>query len=707
VVGFYPIDRDIIDLDRDPRALSYGDPEIEPIIPGRVRTTAALVGLILLVVVAFGTTFSYGILAARDEALSHAATRAQDLARTVEQHAARTVAAVDLLLAAVGVEILRGAPVGQGVDPDAVARALLAGREGHSLPTGEVAIAEGEKGAAPGAAPGAGGLRIGDVSERPGGAFVPLTRAPGDGDEGAGLTFALDLAWIAAFYASLDLGEGGAVGLFRRDGALVAAREAQPGLLLALGLDRRGPGAFGEADLRRAGPERRPGSRYVFASREVAGTPLVVAVALSEADVLGPWRRRSGTYALALAVVAALAAMLAARLVQELRQRETVQRALRTAERAYRGIFDNAIDGIYRCDASGRIVRANHALVTLNGFATEREFLAQASDLGERWYAEPAQRERFRGLLEAEGFVTNFVSEVLHPRTGERFWISENARAIRDRFGRVLFYEGTVRDITKARLAEFQLREAKEQAEFANRTKSEFLAHMSHELRTPLNAIIGFSEIIKDELFGGTGSPRYREYARDIHESGRHLLSLINEILDLAKIEAGGLDLRDEVVDLAKMLENCHRLVRERAAAGQIALRVAARGDLPKVIVDETRLKQILLNLLSNAIKFTPPGGAVSVDVRRLPDGGVALSVADTGIGMTHEQLETAFQPFRQVENAFNRKYQGTGLGLPLSKALAELHGAALAVESEPGTGTRVEIRLPPSRTALPDHASA
>ncbi|MEJ0070513.1 MAG: histidine kinase dimerization/phospho-acceptor domain-containing protein [Pseudomonadota bacterium] len=212
---------------------------------------------------------------------------------------------------------------------------------------------------------------------------------------------------------------------------------------------------------------------------------------------------------------------------------------------------------------------------------------------------------------------------------------------------------------TQARVEE-QLRQAKNEAEAANLAKSEFLANVSHELRTPLNAVIGFSEIMRDALMGPIDN-RYREYAQDIHDSGQHLLRLIGDVLDLSKIGAGRLELHDEPVDLGQLLQTCHRLLVERAREGRVTVEIDLARDLPVVLADPLRLKQIILNLLSNAVKFTPEGGRVTARAAPDAEGGVTVTIADSGIGMTAQDIQVALQPFRQVDNAMSRRYEGTG----------------------------------------------
>lgn len=239
---------------------------------------------------------------------------------------------------------------------------------------------------------------------------------------------------------------------------------------------------------------------------------------------------------------------------------------------------------------------------------------------------------------------------------------------------------------------------ARHQAESASRAKSDFLANMSHELRTPLNAILGFSEVLMNEMVGPLGQPRYREYAVDIHESGQHLLALINDILDLSKVEAGRVELVDDVIDVGALVDKAVRLVADRAAQAKVEVRVLAAPDLPSLIADERLVKQALLNLVSNAVKFTPEGGRVDVSLSLEADGGFRLGVRDTGIGIAESDIERVLTPFCQVESTLSRNYQGTGLGLPLTKSFVEMHGGTLELTSRPGEGTEVILRFPAKR---------
>ncbi|MGE5540230.1 MAG: PAS domain S-box protein [Gemmatimonas sp.] len=254
-----------------------------------------------------------------------------------------------------------------------------------------------------------------------------------------------------------------------------------------------------------------------------------------------------------------------------------------------------------------------------------------------------------------------------------------------------------LRDITDRVADERALIAAKEEAELSSRAKSEFLANISHELRTPLNAIIGFSEMMATEPFGPLGNNRYKAYAADIRSSGQHLLSVINDILDVSKIEAGRMDLDEREVDLWRTIAASVALVQGRADQRSIALDATPGPVRPRVRGDERKIKQIVINLLSNAVKFTPVGGRVSVTVA-VEDGWACVRIMDTGIGIPEDRLAQLARPFVQVESGLNRRYEGTGLGLALSKALAELHQGRLVIESAVGQGTTVTLRLPPER---------
>ncbi|HEY7608639.1 MAG TPA: HAMP domain-containing sensor histidine kinase [Alphaproteobacteria bacterium] len=250
-----------------------------------------------------------------------------------------------------------------------------------------------------------------------------------------------------------------------------------------------------------------------------------------------------------------------------------------------------------------------------------------------------------------------------------------------------------------------ELERARDAALQANRAKSEFLAYMSHELRSPMNAIIGFSEMMKREVFGRMSPPKYREYADDIHGSATHLLSLINDILDLSKVEAGKLAPNEDEVDLAAAIEAAHRLVAARAEAAHIALRMQPAPHLPPLNGDARMIKQMILNLLSNAIKFTPARGSVTVSAGRDEAGALFVAVADTGPGIAATDVPRILEAYGRTDTAEKSATEGTGLGLTLVKAMIELHGGRLAIESKPGVGSTFTLRFPPERTGLAEAA--
>ncbi len=309
----------------------------------------------------------------------------------------------------------------------------------------------------------------------------------------------------------------------------------------------------------------------------------------------------------------------------------------------------------------------------------------------------PEYRQDFRKrLLTASREMSLWdVEAPIITRQGEQKWTHAIARPTRRADGTVV-WNGIILDATRIKMANLELAAA-------SRAKSEFLANMSHELRTPLNAIIGFSELM---LAAGSGiaGEKYEEYLNLIHGSGRHLLDIINDVLDLAKVEAGKMSLSEESVDLGQITASCLRLVSSNTEDERIDLRSEIPDNLPPLKGDRRKIKQILINLLSNAVKFTPVGGQIRVTARINENGELALAVSDTGEGIPPESLNDVLSPFRQADSGLNRRFDGIGLGLPLSKAMAELHGGTLELESEVGAGTTVTVTFPAERleTAAP-----
>lgn len=368
----------------------------------------------------------------------------------------------------------------------------------------------------------------------------------------------------------------------------------------------------------------------------------------------------------------------------------------RRAERQMRNVVEGSLQGI--------IVRTNETVLFMNdgyarllGYESTNEVYSLGREaLNGTVHPDDRQRvmERIRARLAGEPVIPHYELRLIK-RDGSTVWV-ETLAALVNWDGQPASLSWLT-DITARKHAEQELLKSKEAAEFANRAKTEFLANMSHELRTPLNAILGFSEVIKGEMFGPVGTNKYIDYAGDIHKSGQHLLDLINDVLDLSKLEAGKLDLRETSIALEPTIAHCLSLLRERAKAGGVTLVVDVSEELPELRADERALRQILLNLLSNAVKFTPEGGTVSIRCR-VARAGLSIIVTDTGIGMSASEIEVALSPFGQIDSKLARKHQGTGLGLPITRSLARLHGGEISIESESNKGTTITATFPAER---------
>ena len=378
-------------------------------------------------------------------------------------------------------------------------------------------------------------------------------------------------------------------------------------------------------------------------------------------------------------------------LTAEITDRRENEERLRESDERYRALVNLLPDAVY-VHKGGHIVLSNAAALNLFGAETSEELMGkEALDLTHPEFHEIVMKRR--GLVVGEGTRTVFMRQKRLRLDGSWFWAEVAAAAIDwegERGGIVV-----MRDITEQIKAEEILITSKEEADIANRTKTEFLANMSHELRTPLNAIIGFSDLMQREMFGPLGNEQYADYARDIYQSGSHLHDVINDILDLSKIEAGKLDLSEAEVELGLCVERCLRVVAPRA--DECGLKIESKIDdaLPRITADERKIKQIVINLLSNAVKFTDRGGLISVSAQYDPDDSIVFVVRDTGIGIAEKDLAQALMPFGQVDSTLSRRHEGTGLGLPLTKSLVELYGGTLSVDSTVGVGTSVIVRLP------------
>lgn len=383
--------------------------------------------------------------------------------------------------------------------------------------------------------------------------------------------------------------------------------------------------------------------------------------------------------------------------ITDIEERRRAEKALGEAEKKYRTIVENAAGGIYQLTHDGKFISANPAMAHILGYSSPEQLMAGIRNAHIELYADSRERMQFLYKLEAVGIFRNFETQIV-TRDGHKVWISENARVVKDDDGKVEYYEGSIEDITRRKEVEMKLREAKVHSDLASRAKSEFLANMSHELRTPLNAIIGFSEIIRNEVLGPLNNRQYKEYIADIYDSGRKLLTIINEILDVSRIETGQRQLNEGLVDMDLVVKSCLDFMRPKTMTGKLMVVNLMAGVVPKIIGEELAIKQILLNLLSNAIKYTGEGGRITLSHEVDHEGQLRISITDTGIGLDESEIAKALSPFGQVESAFNRAGSGAGLGLTLVDSLIRLHGGRLELFSQKGIGTTVTIIFPAKR---------
>ena len=516
--------------------------------------------------------------------------------------------------------------------------------------------------------------------------LIPFKRAlyTPDGLALGSVVVEVDSAFFVGFYSHLGLPPGASLLMFRSDGPLLARSAPELGEIGRSYPDHPvwAPLARSkEGQLTATEPD---GIRRIVSYRHSEAIPIVISVGISADRVFAEaWRRWALTGL--IGAVLSLALLVATRLMlRQLAQRTRTEQALAISAAAVASVRSGVV--IVTPDGDSlRIVQCNPAFERLSGCGR--------NDIEGRDWAE------LTGLRLSMPPSADTEIASLRTHCGGEFWAEISAAPILGEDGRPVHYVLVVTDITERKRDEEELVRTRDRAEAANRAKSEFLANMSHELRTPLNAIIGFADVIANQLVGPIGTPRYAEYARDIRVSGAHLLQIISDILDLAKIEASQAELEESDIDLAQVLNVCATLVANRAAQTSVSVEVADASSLPRVRADELRLKQIVLNLLSNAVKFSYSGSTVHVTARIAADGCAEIEIADSGAGMTPEELALAVQPFRQVSSSVAKRSEGTGLGLPLAIRLAELHGGTITIDSARDRGTTATVRLPAWRT--------
>ncbi|PCJ02857.1 MAG: PAS domain-containing sensor histidine kinase [Alphaproteobacteria bacterium] len=382
--------------------------------------------------------------------------------------------------------------------------------------------------------------------------------------------------------------------------------------------------------------------------------------------------------------------------ITDVEERRRAERALAEAEKKYRMIVENAAGGLYQLTPEGIYLSANPAMAHILEYNSPVDMLRLIKNAYGLVYPDKEERVKFMETLKAQGQIFGYEIEVL-TKDGHKIWVRENIRLVKDEQNNILYYEGSMEDITQRKEADIALLEAKMHSDMANRAKTEFIANMSHELRTPLNAIIGFSDIMKNEVMGPLGQEMYKEYVTDIHSSGEGLLKIINEILDISKIEAGDRELNESEFSVSDVLGSCLDLYDSRLQEKDIILMNEAK-IMPNILGEELSIKQVISNIYTNAIKYTPKDGRITLFSNSDIDGSFRLSITDTGIGMSEREIRKALSPFGQIDNALDRSGTGVGLGLPLAQAIMGIHGGRIEILSEKSIGTTVTLFFPSER---------
>lgn len=381
-------------------------------------------------------------------------------------------------------------------------------------------------------------------------------------------------------------------------------------------------------------------------------------------------------------------------------EHERAEWALTEAERRYKTIWENSASGIYQVTLDGQLLSANPAMANIFGYENADMMIREVRNAHNELYASPADRLRIIKGIDPNAIQETFEFQSLR-RDGTKIWTQEIIRPVLDEHETLVYFEGSIEDITKRKDAEIQLQDAKKESDMANRAKSEFLANMSHELRTPLNSIIGFSEIIRNQVFGPIEPQSYWEYARDIHESGKHLLSIINQILDISRIDAGERELKESRIDMKKLVQGTIDMQIQKIRDAGLTMTDPDYSQMPTLIGEDLAIRQILTNIISNSIKFTPEGGRISLSGEMDENQNFRLSITDTGIGLDANEIKRVTSKFGITDGRFSKSTSGIGLGLSLVQSLMRLHGGEVEIFSQKGIGTTVVLTFPKSRVQL------
>ena len=508
----------------------------------------------------------------------------------------------------------------------------------------------------------------------------------------------LRLDFFSKLFSLIDAGPGGAgpggsVALFRSDGTLISRTPYDEHLV---GRELAGLGVFQHYPQSQAGvftgTSSIDGVKRLYAYRQIDNLPLVLVVGTAAETMLAPWREK----AFVIVALAGVALGLGALLIRELRRRDRAERTALENERRYRSLAEHSFDMIVRFDPrTQKRAYVSPACRRLYGYEPEEALALSAEEV--------IHPDDFPGVGEALARLKDNAEQppILYRgrrKDGGYVWVEASLTRSQDPDTGAEEVVSIVRDVGERMRYEAALRQAKEEADGANRSKSQFLATMSHELRTPLNAIIGFTEIMQGEVMGPIGNAQYKSYITDIHVSGAHLLQLINDILDLTKAEVGMLELNEEIIDIEDVIRSVVRISRASLEKAELAVKIDLPSGLPLLRADERKVRQVLFNLIGNAVKFTPAGGVIDIRSHFDRQAGMLVTVADSGIGIAQENLQRVLEPFVQIDNSLSRKHPGTGLGLPAVKAIMEVHGGVLELRSAVGTGTEATVIFPPER---------
>jgi signal transduction histidine kinase len=684
----------------------------------------ALIAFSAALILAFGGILAHSAYRSHRQIVGSAATAAESVARSAETNTGRTILSIDAMLVGIG-QALASTYRDLPLDGSEV-QAMLRRMDEQTQPVRDILIVDENGRPVNGSSPTVGrsrsytdrdflaGYRRGEVpslfigraddrsSDGPS-LFMSRPLVASDGFRGF-IVAEAPVKTFAEFFASIVPNGGLHVTLMFEDGTLVVGEpnDGQPALgrsALAAVIER----IRAQRTATLAMPVGPDGGTAIVSYRPVPAWPLIVVVSVDEDELLKGWRAECRDYAIIFAMIAATIGILTWGLVRLLDRRRQFVRELRANEAKLeqqsallQSTLDHMGEGLSVFDRDNRLIAWNDRFISLLdlppgvGHGTRMEDILRLQ----------TRRGDF-GAVDIEIEVRARLERLRRhdAQTMERTTLSGRVLEIRRRHMPQGGYVTLYSDITERKRSERAMSDARNQAEIANRSKSEFLANMSHELRTPLNAIIGFSDILRGEKFGPIGNSKYLEYMHDIHASGVHLLDLINDVLDMSKIEAGKLELFEEEVSVPEVVASCLTMVAERARERRLSIATDFVSQATRIWADLRGLKQIVLNILSNAVKFSHDGGTVTIASGLDARGGVFISVADQGIGMTAEQIERARQPFGQAHAATMQIYGGTGLGLPITQRLIELHDGELRIDSIAGEGTSVTVVFPPLRT--------